>query len=155
MDTRPIHPYPPYSDSARERDPPTVDDWLKMSIVENKKIDGAFSLMDEDATLWTNANRSALPRQSAAILVREIMNYVPMTMTLNRTIRTGSTVVLECSSTGITEDGTSYDNVYVFIVEASSSGIRSIREYADTRQGRNVIPTRIIERATTRLAGNA
>ena len=118
--------------------------WDFFEHLNRRDLAGAFALLDDDATFWTNAYRQAMPKDVTVRMLSKVLEYVPARFDLLRSMSHGNVVALEATSSGVTRDDTQYDMVYAFWIEIREGRIIEIREYADTFYGLNIIPPSVM-----------
>lgn len=104
------------------------------------RYDEALDMLAPDATVWIcgKPDRFALGgvRNKAQFSeqVRGVTNAVPKGLTLHptRLIAEGEWVVAEADVSGISANGRTYDNKYVFMFEIEDGRFKTLKEYLDT-----------------------
>lgn len=114
--------------------------WSFFEHLSRQDLGGAFALLADDATFWTNAYRQAMPKDVTVRMLSKVLDYVPMHFELLRSMSQGNVVALEVTSSGETRDHKEYDMVYAFWIELRDGLIVNIREHADTLYGLKTIP---------------
>ncbi len=130
--------------NADELDAPCATAWGFFECLNRGDVDGAFALLTDDGTFWSNGARKDMSRATAARLIGRVLDYVPIQMTLLRAMSSGDLVAFECESNGTSRDNTPYRNVYAFWIQLRAGRIQSIREHADTLYGSVALPAEVV-----------
>ncbi|HEV7694479.1 MAG TPA: nuclear transport factor 2 family protein [Hyphomonadaceae bacterium] len=113
---------------------------------DKQNLDGAFSLMAEDAQFKIPGKPAESPSAGAygkdrlRRLFERVLKNVPdgVRMTFKSAIAEGDMVALEMEGLGKLSNGRAYNNEYVILFVIRDGLIREVREYNDTLHAYNV-----------------
>lgn len=108
-------------------------------------VERAMSLMSDDATYWVAGKPHLFPfagQKSRAEFRTLLGGPNPfkngMSMKVHRAIAQGDDVALETESYGVTENGLTYNNNYVFLFSFRDGKIVSAKEYTDPQHSAEI-----------------
>jgi ketosteroid isomerase-like protein len=96
-------------------------------------LDDAFDLLSDDFVYWSNVTRKESDKPYLRQSSDWRVDFVPITLELQRAVVDGDVVVIEAEGDGMTVNGDRYNNVYAYVMEVRNGKVTSMREHCDTK----------------------
>jgi uncharacterized protein len=114
--------------------------WHFFELLNERRIDDALALLDDEGSWWNVGPRTAVPMPTFKVSGAAIMGMMPMHFTLHNAIAEGDTVLLEHESVSPKPGGGTYNNRYCHVMVVRGPKILHVREYPDTKYAAEMLP---------------